>query len=96
MPVVALDTSRSRSASLPNCVRIVEPDQPCAVRCVQCQRIAEPVWPMGAYLGRHYDELHPVACLIHKQCLAVKIQQRVESGVAAGLPRALMLSVSDN
>ena len=60
MPVVALHSLPAAWAStLPHRVRVVESDQPGAIRRMQRQRVAEAVWPFRRHLGLHHDELHP-------------------------------------
>lgn len=77
-------------------MRVIEPDQSGSVRGVQRQRITEPVRSLERHLGSRYDELHPVPDFVDEKCLAVKVQQRVQSRVAAKLLHRVKLSVKDN
>ena len=77
-------------------MRVVEPDQPLAVRGVQGQRIAQPVRSLRSRLGSHHGELHPVSDLIHEQGLAVKVKQRVQPGGAVRRRHRRKLSIADN
>ena len=86
----------TRSSALPHGVRIVESDQPLTVRCVHCQRIAQPVRPLRSRFRSHHDELHPVSDVINEQRLAVKVEQRVQPGIAVRRRHFRKLSTSDN
>ena len=86
----------TRSSAFPYGVCVVEPDQPLAVRGVQGQRIVQPVRPLRSRLGSHHDELHPVSDLIHEQRLAVKVEQRVQLGIAVRRRYRRKLSMADN
>ena len=77
--------ARSRTPPLPHRVRVVETDQPGAVRGVQRQRVAEPMRPFRSDFDSHHDELHSVSGFVHEQGLTVKLQQGVESGIAGTL-----------
>ena len=62
---------------------IVEAGQPLAIRTVQRQRIIQPVRLLRRDRHPGYYEPDPVAALrVHDQNLAVKIEQRIEDGVA--------------
>ena len=86
----------ARAWPLPNRVRIIESNQSGAIRRVQCQRVAEGVRSFGRRLGPHYDELHPMSRVVHKQRLAVKVEQGVQSRVSVRRRHRLMLSDYDN
>lgn len=95
--MVALATpARSRASPFPHRVRIVETDEPRAVRRVQCQRVAEPVRTIRCHFGPQHDELHPVSRLVNEQRLAVKVEQGVQPGIAVSRRHRHKLSVSHN
>ena len=73
--VALFATPRTRTPPLPHRVRIVEPDQPGAVRGMERQRVAETVWPFRGDFASRHDELYPVSHFVHEQRLAVKIEQ---------------------
>ena len=52
--------------------------------------------PLRSRLGSHHDELHPVSDLIYEQRLAVKVEQRVQPGVAVRRRHRRRLSMTDN
>lgn len=85
----------TRSSALPHGVRIVESNQPLAVRCVHWQRIAQPVRPLRSRFRSHHDELHPVSDVIREQRLVVKVEQRVQPGTAVRHRHLRRLSISD-
>ena len=60
---------------LPHRVRVVETDQPGAVRGVERQRATQPVRALPSDFSLHNDELHPVSGVVHEQRLAVKVYQ---------------------
>ncbi len=66
-------------------MRIVEADQPSAVRGVQCERIAQPMGLFHCHFGLEHDELYPMSDLVDEHRLAVDVEQSVDPDVTLSL-----------
>ncbi len=65
---------------------VVEPDQPLAVRPVQCQRVVHPVRLLRRRRHSRHDEPDPVAALrVHHEHLPVQVEKHIEGRVAGRL-----------
>ena len=70
----------------PDRVRIVEANEPFAIRSMQRQRIFNPMRPFLAHGHTTNDEPNPMAGFrVDHQHLPVEIQQQIEAGPAARL-----------
>ncbi len=74
---------RRTAALRPNPMRIVEPDEPFAVRAVQRQRIVEAMRLFRRHRDARHNEPNPMAALrIDDEHLSVEIEKRIERQVA--------------
>jgi hypothetical protein len=82
--MVVFDTRPcARTAVFTDCVRIVETKQPFAVFIVQCQRVAQSVWPLRRNRNLLYDDFDPTfASRIDNKTFAVEQQERIEAMIA--------------
>ena len=87
---------RIRPSPLPHRVRVAEPDQRGAVRRVQRQRVAEPVWPFRSRFGSQHDKLHSVSDFSREQRVTVKVEPGVEPRIAVSHRHQRKLSMPDN
>lgn len=90
--VTLCPSTPARARPIPNRVRIIESNQSGAIRRVQCLRVSEAVRSFGRHLGPHDNELHPMPRVVHKQCLAVKVEKGIQSGVSVRRRHQVMLS----
>lgn len=64
-------------------VRVVEADQPLAVRAMKCEGVIEPVRLLWRYRYPPDDELNPMTALrVDDERLPVQIEKRIEGRVA--------------
>jgi hypothetical protein len=62
---------------------VVEPDEPHAIRSVQCERVVDAVWLILRYGNLRHDEPDPMAALgVHYEYLPVQIEKQIEGWVA--------------
>jgi hypothetical protein len=79
MPVIGRFTAALEARTLlRHIVRVVEPDEPRAVRCVQREGIGQAVWPLRRCRDAPDFKLEPVA-LFKMMNTAVECEQKLES-----------------